>query len=246
MQPLQIRLRLSCITYIKHSMLRDAQVTNPASTHATEITPAAERRTMIDSQLRTVGVTNEAILLAMNNVPRENFVPAALRGLAYADAALEVAPGRWLLEPLVLALLLQNAHLKPGERVLVVGAATGYSAAVVAHIGAHATALESDPALAVMAHAAGIETVCGPLNQGWAASAPYDLILFEGAIETIPPAFAAQLAPSGRVAAVVRQAGVGRACAGLLVGGTRIGGLPFLEVAAKPLPGFAAAREFVF
>ncbi len=217
---------------------------HPAN-HAAEITPA-ERRTMIDSQLRTVGVTNEAILTAMNSVPRENFVPPALRGLAYADAAIEVAPGRWLLEPMVLALLLQNARIEAGERVLVVGAATGYSAAVAAHIGASVTALESDPALAAMARGAGIETVCGPLAQGWAGAAPYDLILFEGAIEAIPPAFAAQLAPAGRVAAVVRQAGVGRACAGLLVGGTLIGGLPFLEVAAKPLPGFAAAREFVF
>jgi protein-L-isoaspartate(D-aspartate) O-methyltransferase len=97
-----------------------------------------------------------------------------------------------------------------------------------------------------MARAAGVETSVGPLVEGWAAAAPYDLILFEGAIEVIPPAFAAQLAADGQVAAVLRDDGVGRACVGLLVGGTRIGGLPFLEVGAKLLPGFAAPRRFAF
>jgi protein-L-isoaspartate(D-aspartate) O-methyltransferase len=201
---------------------------------------------MIDSQLRTVGVMDEAVLLAMNTVAREHFVPPALASLAYADAALEVAPGRWLLEPMVLALLLQRANVKSGDRALVVGAATGYSAVVLSHMGVRVTALESDPGLAAMARAAGVETVEGPLTDGWAAGAPYDLILFEGAIEVIPPAFATQIAPSGQVAAVLRDDGVGRACVGLLVGGTRIGGLPFLEVGAKLLPGFAAPRRFAF
>ncbi len=228
-----------------------------ADLHAAELTPAAERRTpvdvaaaerrtMVDSQLRTVGVLDEAVLAAMYAIPREDFVPAALRGLAYADAAIEVAAGRWLLEPMALALLLQNAHVKPGERALVVGSATGYSAAVLGHAGLHVTALESDPALVAIAAAAGITSVSGPLAAGWAAAAPYDVILFEGAIETIPAAIAAQLAPGGRVAAVVRGQGVGRASAGPLIAGDRIGGTPFLEVAAKPLPGFAAPRAFVF
>ena len=207
--------------------------------------PATERRTMIDSQLRTVGINDETILGAMNSVPRENFVPAPLRSLAYADAALEVAPGRFLLEPMVLGLLLQHACLTPADRVLVVGAATGYSAAVITHIGAAVTALESDPALTEIAAAAGIESVAGPLTDGWAAAAPYDLILFEGSIEIVPAAFAAQLAPNGRVAAVVRTAGVGRATVGTLTG-TRLIGTPFLEVAARPLLGFTAPRDFVF
>lgn len=198
---------------------------------------------MIDSQLRTVGVTDAGVLAAMAAVPREDFVPPSLAGLAYADAALEVAPARWLLEPLVLALLLQHARISAGDRVLIVGSATGYSAAVAAHIGATVTALESDEALAASAP---IATVIGPLPAGWTASAPYDLILFEGAIEVVPTAIAAQLAPSGRVAAVVRQAGVGRAFAGVLTAAGGIAGLPFLEIAAKPLPGFAAPREFVF
>ena len=227
-------------------MLREPDVNSQDHAHAADPTFAQLRQTMIDSQLRTVGVMDADVIAAMQAVRREDFVPAALKGLAYADAALEVAPGRWLLEPMVLGLLLQNAHIKAGDRVLVVGAASGYSAAVAAHVGAVVTALETDPALLALARAAGVTCVEGPLPQGWAAAAPYDLILFEGAIEVLPDAIAAQVAPHGRIAAVVREGGIGRACAGPLVAGNRIGGLPFLEVAAKPLPGFARRREFAF
>lgn len=206
---------------------------------------AALRQTMIDSQLRTVGVTDARLLEAVAAVPREAFVPAALQGLAYADAALEVAPGRHLLEPLALALLLQNAHIMPGEHVLVIGAATGYSAAILAAMGARVTALESDTGLASAARAAGIDTVEGPLAAGWARAAPYDVILFEGAIELVPAIIARQLAPAGRVAAVVRKDGVGHAHAGP-VAGDRIAGQAFLEIAAKPLPGFRRAAAFAF
>jgi protein-L-isoaspartate(D-aspartate) O-methyltransferase len=206
---------------------------------------AALRQTMLDSQLRTVGVTDAAVLDAMGSVAREAFVPPALAGLAYADAALEVAPGRFLLEPMALALLLQNARIMPGERVLVIGAATGYSAAVLTAMGARVTALESDSGLAGAARAAGIEMVEGPLTAGWPAAAPYDVILFEGAIETLPQAIAQQLAPDGRAAAVVRIAGVGHAHAGP-VAGDRIAGRAFLEIAAKPLPGFRRAAAFAF
>jgi protein-L-isoaspartate(D-aspartate) O-methyltransferase len=216
------------------------------SPDAEETTTAALRQTMIDSQLRTVGVMDSAVLSAMASVPREHFVPASLHGLAYADAALEVAPGRWLLEPMVLALLLQNAGIASGQRVLLIGAATGYSAAVLTKIGAHVTAIESDPALIAVARAAGIAVTEAPLAAGWAAGAPYDLVLFEGAIEVLPAAIAAQLAPGGRAAAVVRDGNVGRAFAGPVVGDGQIGGLSFLEVAAKPLPGFARPRVFAF
>lgn len=202
---------------------------------------------MIDSQLRTVGVSDGLVLAAILDTPREPFVPQP--GLAYADAAVEVAPGRWLLEPMVLALLLQQARVARGERVLVVGAATGYSAAVLAALGARVTALESDPALVAGAKATGVATVTGPLVDGWAPAAPYDVILFEGAIAALPAAIAAQLAPAGRLAAVVRDAGVGGAQVGPLVtgpAGPRIGGQPFLEVAARLLPGFGRAPAFAF
>jgi protein-L-isoaspartate(D-aspartate) O-methyltransferase len=179
-------------------------------------------------------------------VDREAFVPADFANLAYADAAIEVAPGRWLLEPMTLALLLQNARIVPSDRVLVVGAATGYSAAILNQIGARSVALESDPALAAIARNAGLDVVEAPLTEGWSAAAPYDLILFEGSIEFVPQAIQAQLAPGGRVAAVVRHGSVASAHAGPVLADGRIGGLAFLEVAARPLPGFARPRAFAF
>ncbi len=203
------------------------------------------RQTMVDSQLQTVGVNDLAVQAAFLAVPRERFVPAALTGLAYSDAPLEVAAGRWLLEPMTLALLIQNSALTRRDRVLIIGAAGGYSAAVAAQLAGIVVALESDPALASAARAAGIETVEGPLAAGWAAAAPYDVILFEGAIEVVPDAISAQLAAGGRVAAVVRDGGVGRAIVGPVKNG-QVLGRPFLEVAAHPLPGFARARAFAF
>lgn len=216
-----------------------------ASSPAADVDMAALRQTMLDSQLKTVGVIDAAVLAAMGSVRREDYLPASLSGLAYADAALEVAPGRFLLEPLALALLLQNARITPGERVLVIGAATGYSAAVLAAMGARVTALESDKALAKSARAAGIDVVEGPLPAGWPKAAPYDVLLFEGAIESLPPALTAQLVPAGRAAAVVRVNGVGHGHAGPVVG-DRIAGRAFLEIAAKPLPGFRRAAAFAF
>ncbi|WP_426168820.1 protein-L-isoaspartate O-methyltransferase family protein [Sandarakinorhabdus sp. DWP1-3-1] len=214
------------------------------------MTSAQRRQTMINSQLRTVGVIDPAVLAAMAEIPREDFLPPALRGLAYADAALEIAVRRWLLEPMVLALLLQNARVVPGDKILVIGAAGGYTAAVLRHMGASVVAVESDPGLLELARTSGTDVMEAPLVAGHAAAAPYDLILFEGAIETVPAAIAAQLQPHGRVAAVVRDGGIGRASVGPLVtgpgGSSRIGGLPFLEVAAKPLPGFEWPRAFAF
>lgn len=212
----------------------------------TDADAASRRQTMIDSQLRTVGIIDADVIRGFATVARERFVPPAMVALAYADAAIEVAPGRFLLEPLVLGLLLANARIVSTDRVLVVGAATGYSAAIITAIGARALALESDLALAAMARANDIETVEGPLAAGWANAAPYDLVVFEGAIEFVPPAIAAQLAPGGRVAAVLRQEGVGGASAGPVLADGRIAGLAFLEVAARPLPGFARPRSFAF
>jgi protein-L-isoaspartate(D-aspartate) O-methyltransferase len=206
----------------------------------------AGRQTMVDTQLKTVGVSDAAVLAAFADVPREPFLPPALASLAHADAAHEVTRGRHLLAPLALALLLAHADVKPGLRVLVVGSASGYSAAILARLGAVVTALESDPALIAMAAAAGVDSVAGPLDQGWAAGAPYDLILFEGAIARVPQAIAAQLGAGGQVAAVLREAGVGRAYVGAVNSDGLPRGLPFMEMAAPDLPGFALVREFAF
>ena len=212
----------------------------------TTTTSAALRQTMVDTQLKTVAVSDPAVLAAFAAIPREPFLPASLAGLAHADAAHEVARGRHLLAPLTLALLLQRADVQAGQRVLVVGSASGYSAAILTRLGAKVTALENDPALIALAQAAGIASVSGSLTEGWAAGAPYDLVLFEGAIAAVPPAIAAQLAPGGRIAAVLRQAGVGRAYAGFLTADGRPAGLAFIEMAAPDLPGFGQPQEFAF
>ncbi|MFZ4382766.1 MAG: protein-L-isoaspartate O-methyltransferase family protein [Sandarakinorhabdus sp.] len=212
----------------------------------TKIGPDIQRQTMVDTQLKTVAVTDAAVLAAFAETLREPFLPASLAELAYADAAHEVARGRHLLAPLALALLLQHAAVQPGQRVLVVGSASGYSAAILARLGATVTALESDAGLIAMAAAAGVATMAGPLMEGWAAAAPYDLILFEGSIETVPPGIAAQLAPGGCIAAVLRQAGVGRGYVGGWTPDGEPAGLPFIEMAAPPLPGFARAAAFAF
>jgi protein-L-isoaspartate(D-aspartate) O-methyltransferase len=208
---------------------------------------ASQRSIMVKSQLQTVGINDEALLQAFAETPREAHLPPALQGLAYADAALEVAPGRLLLSPMALGLLLHHARPRAGEAVLLVGAATGYSAALLARLGARVTALESDaallPLLRVSAPSADVREA--PLAAGCPEAGPFDLILFEGAIEQVPQAFSAQLKPGGRVAAILRDAGVGQLRVGPLVEGRIV--TPSLgEVAAPLLPGFARARAFAF
>ena len=204
------------------------------------------REAMVDSQLRCTGVNDAAVLAAFRAVPRERFVPAARAALAYSDGAIEVAPGRYLLEPMIIGLLLTHARVMPRERVLVVGAATGYAAAVVGRLARFVTALEEDPALAAMAQANGIDTVTGPLAAGWPVDAPYDLILIDGAAAVLPPALLAQVAPGGRLAGViVGNDGVGRATVGRVADG-HFAGTGFIETGAAVLPGFARAPAFVF
>lgn len=208
---------------------------------------------MIENQLRPNKVTDERVLAAFDRIRRELFVPEALRAIAYIDEDLPLGGGRYVVEPLVAARLLQAARPERTEIALVVGAGTGYEAAVTAMLARTVVALEEDPDLARQARAAlvehGIATaniVEGPLAQGWRARAPYDVILFGGAIAEVPDEIAGQLAEGGRLLAVIRQAGgVGRA---LLM--TRTGSLfgrRFLFDAATPLlPSFAPKPAFVF
>lgn len=204
------------------------------------------RTAMVDRQLRTAGVDDIALLAALRLVPREQFVPAARRSLAYTDAAVEIAPGRWLMAPMSLAQLLNHAAVGPADRVLVVGAGTGYAAALLAQITRHVTALEENPALAAAARGNGIAVVEGPLTEGWAKAAPYDLIVCDGAVATVPPALLAQLAETGRLAAIViGDDGVGRATVGRAAGG-HFAGTGFIEAGAAILPGFARTPQFVF
>ncbi len=108
---------------------------------------AAQRFNMIEAQLRTNDVNDFRICAAMGEIPRERFVPAAKQALAYADVPVEVSPGRYLLDPRTFAKLLVLADVQPGETILDVGAATGYSSAVLARLGHSVIALEQDAEL---------------------------------------------------------------------------------------------------
>ena len=207
------------------------------------------RRAMIASQLRTTGVNDPRVLEAMGAVPRERFVPDERRALAYADALVPLRPGRDLNPPMALGRLLTEARPRRGEKVMVIGAATGYAAAVAARLVGPLVAVEEDAELAAIARVAleGTEAklVEGPLAKGWKKGAPYDLILIDGAVETVPEALIAQLADGGRLAAGIVEEGVTRLALGRKAG-EGFGMAPFADAAAAVLPGFARPRAFSF
>ena len=206
---------------------------------------AAAREAMVESQLRPQGVTDSSVLEAMGNVRREDFLPSHTRPLAYVDRAVGIGDGRFLPAPAVLGQLLTQMMPLPGQRALVVGAGTGYSAAVLADMGLKVTAVESDPALATAARDQGIDIAEGPLEKGHSEGAPYDQILIDGAVEAIPDAIVAQLADGGRLGAAVAENGITR----LVVGrksGDAFGTLSIGDAGVPALPGFRRPRAFTF
>ncbi|NIJ06934.1 protein-L-isoaspartate(D-aspartate) O-methyltransferase [Sphingomonas vulcanisoli] len=203
------------------------------------------RAAMVASQLRTTGVDDPRVLGAMAAVPRERFVPGDRRALAYADVATPLGQGRAMAAPAVLGRLLTEARVRIGEHVLVIGAGPGYSAAVLAALGCDVIALETADGPGAEAHPAGVTAVSGALDAGWPASAPYSLILFDGAIELVPQAIVDQLAEGGRIAAPLIERGVSRLAIGIKAAGV-IGWRRIIEAAAPALPGFAAPATFRF
>jgi len=213
---------------------------------------AAARRNMVESQLRPNKVTNPALLDALAAVPRELFVPAALRGVAYVDEDIPLGRGRFLMEPMILGRLLELAAVRPSDVALVVGAGIGYSAAVLARIAGRVVALESDQELAQRAAqtlqglgVANVALVESPLADGAARLAPFDVILLDGAADRVPPAIIDQLAESGRLVAVIRAAGIGQATLMTRQAGILASRVAF-DAAVPRLPGFEPAAAFVF
>ena len=205
---------------------------------------AEARSAMIESQLRPEGVTDRALLEAMGSVAREAFLPADTQPLAYSDRAVPIGNGRFLGAASALGQLLTDIGPQPGERALVVGG-SGYSAAVLAAMGLDVILLESDPALAAIARANGIETVEGALAAGHRKGALYDIILIDGAVEQIPDPLIAQLADGGRLGAGLIDGSVIR----LVVGrksGDAFGTLSLGDSGLPRLPGFARPPAFTF
>ena len=213
----------------------------------------AARTHMIESQIRTNKVTDERVLDAFARIRRELFVPEHLRQVAYIDEDLPLGGGRYVMEPMVAARLLQIAKVERTDTALIVGAGTGYEAALVSCLARNVVALEADPELARRARAAlvdhGIASVSmveGPAPQGYRPRVPYDVILFGGAVAEVPSEIASQLAEEGRLLAIVKPGnGVGRATLTIRTGGVLARRVIF-DAATPLLPGFLPKPAFVF
>jgi protein-L-isoaspartate(D-aspartate) O-methyltransferase len=205
----------------------------------------AARQAMVDSQLRPQGVSDPAVVEAMSLVPRERFVPDEQKPLAYIDRAVPLGEGRALPPPAVLGLLLTALAPLRGERALVVGAATGYAAAVVTEMGMVTDAVESSSSLAAVARKNGVQVVEGALEAGNPNGGEYDFILIDGAVENIPDALVAQLKDGGRLGGAIVDKGITR----LIVGrraGSGFGYLTVADAATPALPGFQRPQAFTF
>ncbi|MGQ3048935.1 MAG: protein-L-isoaspartate O-methyltransferase family protein [Niveispirillum sp.] len=214
---------------------------------------SAARLNMVEGQIRPNKVTDQRVVDAFLAVPRDQFVPEGLRGVAYVDKSIPVTRSRYLLEPMVLARLLNDAKIESTDIVLDVGTGTGYSAAVIGRLAATVVALESDSELAAFANQAmqtqGVDNAAvmhGPLNAGWAKQAPYNVIIVQGAVAAVPPALLDQLAEGGRLLAVVLpESGQGVARLYLKTGG-QVSSRILFDASAALLPGFEAKADFQF
>jgi protein-L-isoaspartate(D-aspartate) O-methyltransferase len=219
------------------------------------------RLTMVETQLRPNEVTDTRLIAAMSALPRERFVPERLRAFAYIDERLEVfpaidaAPARFLLAPMVLARLVQLAAIEPGDTVLDVGCATGYSTAILALLAQEVTGVEPEPELADAARAnlralelANVEIVESDLARGCPEKGPYDVILLNGSVPGEPESLFAQLREGGRLAAILSRpdhGSLGRATLFVKAEG-EVSGLPHFDAGAAPLPRFSRESSFSF
>jgi protein-L-isoaspartate(D-aspartate) O-methyltransferase len=217
---------------------------------------ALARRNMIDGQLRPNRVTNIQLLTVIADLPRERFLPAGVQSLAYADDDVPLGNGRYLMEPMILARLIQTLQPQPQDRALVVASGAGYGTALLARLVKSVVALEADPTLAGSAEqtikALGITNVrqlTGPMEAGVPSpDEPYDVILIEGAVQHIPPAIVGLLAEGGRLGTVIAGPSAGAMGVAQLIvkeGGVASGRQIF-DAGTPTLAGFAAPPRFTF
>jgi protein-L-isoaspartate(D-aspartate) O-methyltransferase len=212
---------------------------------------ANRRVMMVDTQVRPSDVTKFPIIDAMLSVPRETFVPDHKREAAYVGENLAIAPGRVMLEARTLAKLLDALDVQPAEYVLDIGCGLGYSAAVIARLAESVVAVEEDETLAAEAerrlseeNADNAVVVAGALTAGSAKCAPYDVIIVEGGVETVPEALLAQLKDGGRIGAIFMDGALGTVRIGYRNDG-RMTWRPVFNASAPVLDGFRIARGFV-
>ncbi|MBK4217043.1 protein-L-isoaspartate O-methyltransferase [Paracoccus caeni] len=215
------------------------------------MTDFAERRTMmVDTQVRPNDVTKFPVIEAMLTIPREDFVPASRRAVAYSGENLDLGRGRVLLEPRTLAKMVDALDIQPGDLVLDLGCGYGYSAAVVARMAEAVVAIEDDAEMAAEAETrlaeAGVFNVAvlnAELPEGAPGQGPYDVVLIEGAVEEIPSSIADQLKEGGRIAALFSEGSLGVARLGQKLNG-RINWRYAFNAHAPLLAGFSRQRGF--
>ena len=210
------------------------------------------RTMMVDSQLRPNRVTDQRVLDAMRSLPRERFLPPDLAHMAYVDEDVMLGGGRVLVEPMVIARLVQMANAQPGQTALVIGAGAGYGACLLAACGAAVTAVEEDPALltrarqTLAAFAPTATLVEGRLADGGPAGVHYDIVLIEGAVQSIPAALESKVKPQGgRLVTVLAPQGPGTAVIARH-SGSHLRARPEFEANTPLLPQLRPAPAFVF
>lgn len=209
----------------------------------TEQNYSSMRAAMVESQLRTSDVDDQRVIAVMAKVPREDFVPAERRAMTYIDRPIPLSGDRALNPPLVTGRLLKEAQIVPGDKVLLIGAATGYAAALLAELGAQVTAVEEEGGVDIALP--GVTVVRGALGAGAAAGTPYDVLFVDGAVEEVPAALVQQLADGARVVTGIADRGVTRLTSGRVIDGL-LGLNSLTDMEMVVLPGFSAPKAFVF
>lgn len=212
---------------------------------------AAARYNMVVNQIRTNGISDPLVMKALAETPREVFLPKPMRGFAYIDEDVQIGNGRFLIEPLVLARMLQAAGIKPSDVVLTVGDATGWASAVLSRLASTVVSLECEGDLASRAGTILSELGCdnvavvrGALADAYPTQAPYDVILIIGAVAEIPAAIGRQLADHGRMVAIVNGGGgIGKMVRVVRAGDT-FGRWTLFDAATPYLPGFSPKPAF--
>ena len=212
------------------------------------------RRTMVDTQLRPCNVSGSLLLRAFLTIARELFVTEADQAVAYCDDCLELGQGRFMLPPSLLGQLIQALDPKVNENILTIGCGTGYAATILGYLSKQVTALEDNDSMARAAeqnlsqcNSCNVQVVVGPVTKGWAADAPYDAILIEGAVPEVPAALFKQLTEQGRIVVILQHSENKLGTAYLFQRqGEGISKRQLFKAACPTLQEFSATPEFRF